>query len=261
MGQADGAILDIQVAGRTDIGRKRGHNEDNYGLFPEAGLVVVADGMGGHAAGELASRIAVDTLGGFVVSTGGREDITWPFKLDESLGRAANRLVAGIKLANQAVISRASSSSELKGMGTTIVAALVDGEMLHLAHVGDSRAYLLSGGAFSRLTVDHSFVEEQVIAGVISPERARTHPMRNIITRALGIKDDVSVDLATRTPEPGDIFLLCTDGLTGMVDDAGIGRIVMDNQNDLERAAGALVDAANEKGGDDNITVALIKMV
>ncbi len=253
--------MDIQVAGGTDIGRKRGHNEDSYGLFPEAGLAVVADGMGGHAAGELASRVAVDTLAEFVVSTADKQDITWPFRFDESLSRAANRLAAGIKLANQAVIGRAASSVELKGMGTTIVAALVEGERLHIAHVGDSRAYLLSGGAFSRLTVDHSFVEEQVLAGIISPEKARTHPMRNIITRALGIRDDAEADISTREPGPGDIFLLCTDGLSGMVDDSGIGRIIMDNRNDLESAVGALIDAANEAGGDDNITVALIKIL
>jgi PPM family protein phosphatase len=252
--------VEIFIAGGTDIGRKRGHNEDSYGIFPEHGLAVVADGMGGHAAGDVASRIAVDALSGFVTSVAGREDITWPFRLDESLSRAANTLVIGAKLANKAVMERAADSPELRGMGTTLVAALADGDNLHIIHVGDSRAYMLSGGAFSRLTVDHSFVEEQVQAGIITPERARTHPMRNIVTRALGIKGEVEVDLTTRTPSSGDIFLLCTDGLSGMLDDSATGRIIIDNLSDLDLCVNKLIDAANERGGDDNITVVLIKV-
>jgi len=253
--------VEVVIAGGTDIGRKRGHNEDSYGIFPEDGVAVVADGMGGHAAGDVASRIAVDTLAGFVQSVAGREDITWPFRLDEKLSRGANTLVIGAKLANQTVMERAASTHELRGMGTTLVAALADGDMLHIVHVGDSRAYLMSGGAFSRLTVDHSFVEEQVQAGIITPERARTHPMRNIVTRALGIREELDVELTTRTPLPGDVFLLCTDGLSGMLDDSAIGRIIMDNLSDPESCVKKLIEAANERGGDDNITVVLIKVV
>jgi len=252
--------VELVISGGTDIGRKRGHNEDSYGIFPDTGLAVVADGMGGHAAGDVASRIAVDTLAGFVQSVAGREDITWPFMLDENLSRGANALVIGAKLANKAVIERAASSPELRGMGTTLVTALADGDMLHIAHVGDSRAYLMSGGAFSRLTVDHSFVEEQVQAGIITPERARTHPMRNIVTRALGIREDLDVEFSTRTPAPGDVFMLCTDGLSGMLDDSSIGRIIIDNLSDLETCVNRLIEAANERGGDDNITVVLIKI-
>lgn len=256
-----GDALEILVAGGTHIGKKRGHNEDSFGLFPDVGLVVVTDGMGGHAAGELASTIAVETLSGFVTATAGRDDITWPFTFDENLSRAANRLVVGIKLANRAVRDRASASAELEGMGTTVVAALADKDRLHIAHVGDSRAYLLSGSTFSRLTMDHSFVEEQVQAGLLSPDKARTHPMRNIITRALGIKEEVAVDISTRTPQSGDIFLLCSDGLSGMVNDHDIGRIILETSDDLERCVDTLIRTANDNGGSDNITAALIKIV
>jgi len=249
----------INAAGGTDIGRKRDHNEDSFGVFEGTGLYIVADGMGGHAAGELASRIAVDTVSGFIEASAGRGDITWPFGLDEALGRAGNRLSAAIKLANGAVRDRAGSAPELKGMGTTIVAALAEEGRLHIAHVGDSRAYMYSGGRLSRITVDHSFVEEQVRAGMIAPEKARSHPMRNIITRALGVKDDVSVDIMDHALTPGVIYLLCTDGLTGMVEDHEIERVMNAMCDDLRECADTLIAVANSNGGTDNITVVLLR--
>jgi len=178
--------MDIKSAGGTDVGRKRDHNEDNYGLFDELGLYLVSDGMGGHAAGEVASLIAVEKLREFIDATRHAEDITWPFERDENLERAANRLMVAIKIANKAVRDSAAESPEREGMGTTVVGALIDGERIHIAHVGDSRAYRLDPAGFVRLTTDHSLVEEQLKAGIITEEMAETHPMKNIITRALG---------------------------------------------------------------------------
>lgn len=249
----------ISAAGLTDIGRKRDHNEDSYGLFQETGLYMVADGMGGHAAGELASRIAVDTVSGFVGASSGRDDITFPFGYDRGMGRAANRLVNAVKLANGAVISRASGSPELKGMGTTVVAALVDEGQLYVAHVGDSRAYRFSGGSLSRITTDHSFVEEQVRLGMIAPDKARSHPMRNIITRALGVRQEVAIDVSEHVLAPGDMYLLCTDGLTGMVDDREIERVINAMGDDLQECVDILIAVANNNGGNDNITAVLIR--
>jgi len=251
--------LNILARGGTDIGRKRGLNEDCYGVFDELGLFVVADGMGGHAAGEVASRAAVDALRDFITSSREPDETTWPFQLDSELPRAANRLLSGIKLANQTINKASQESVEKKGMGTTIVAAIAEGDELFLAHVGDSRAYLFSNGKLQRITSDHSYVEEMVLAGHITMEQARVHPMRNIITRALGTKTDVSVDLSRHHPAPGDIYLLCSDGLSGMLTDGEIARIISDHTADLSACIDELIKGANEKGGDDNITAILLK--
>jgi len=253
--------LNILASGGTDIGRKRALNEDCYGVFDELGLFVVADGMGGHAAGEVASRAAVDVLRDFIASTRIPDDSTWPFQLDSDLPRAANRLVSGIKLANQAINKASQENLEKKGMGTTIVAAMAEGDELFLAHVGDSRAYLFSKGMIWRITSDHSYVEEMVLAGHITQEQARVHPMRNIITRALGTKPDVSVDLSRHNQVPGDIYLLCSDGLSGMLTDGEIARIISNHTIDLSACVNELIKGANEKGGEDNITAILLKAI
>ena len=251
--------MNILARGGTDIGRKRALNEDCYGIFDELGLFVVADGMGGHAAGEVASRAAVDALREFIAATKEPGEATWPFQLDSELPRAANRLLSGIKLANQAINKASQENLEKKGMGTTIVAAITEGDELFLAHVGDSRAYLFSNGMIRRITSDHSYVEEMVLAGHITQEQARVHPMRNIITRALGTKPDVSVDLSRHRPGPGDIYLLCSDGLSGMLTDGEIARIINDHSTDLSACIDELIKGANAKGGDDNITAILLK--
>ena len=144
-------------------------------------------------------------------------------------------------------------------MATTVAAVLVDGDTAHLAHVGDSRIYLWSGGEISQLTSDHSWVNEQIQSGVISPEQARSHPLRNVVTRALGGRSDLVVDIQSRRMDPGDVLLLCSDGLTTMIGDEDIARIIAEAPGDVARAATALVDEANERGGEDNITVVLLK--
>jgi serine/threonine protein phosphatase PrpC len=239
--------LKILSAGLTDIGRKRGHNEDSLGVFDGLGLYVVADGMGGHAAGEVASKMAVDILKGVIAKPS---------------GPAAELLPAGIKLANEEIARHAARRLELRGMGTTIVAALVDGDKLHLAHVGDSRAYVYTReNRLVRLTTDHSLVFEMVLAGQLTEGQARTHPMRNIITRALGSKPEVQVDISRRSLAPGEIYLLCSDGLTGMLTDDDIAYIILQNRENLPGLVRELIHRANEAGGDDNITAVVFRAV
>jgi serine/threonine protein phosphatase PrpC len=251
--------LRIHCEARSDVGRKRKGNEDSLFLNPEHRLFVVADGMGGHAAGEVASKIAVDSINEFVTLTGGNQEITWPFGLDDSISYDGNRLKTAVRHANRRVLEATRERSEYEGMATTVAAVLVDGDTANLAHVGDSRIYLFSDGEISQLTSDHSWVNEQIRSGVISADQARSHPLRNVVTRALGGRADLVVDVQSRRMKGGDLLLLCSDGLTTMIGDDDIARILADAEGDIARAARALVDEANERGGEDNITVVLLK--
>jgi serine/threonine protein phosphatase PrpC len=220
---------------------------------------VVADGMGGHAAGEVASRVAVDAINEFVCLTGDDEEITWPYGLDETISYDGNRLKTAIRYANRKVMDATKEKSEYEGMATTVAAVLVDGESANLGHVGDSRIYLLRDKQITQLTTDHSWVNEQIVSGVISADQARSHPLRNVVTRALGGKTDLQVDMKVHPLEAGDILLLCSDGLTTMMPDEDIARVVAETEGDVEKAARALVAGANAKGGEDNITVVVLK--
>jgi protein phosphatase len=251
--------MKIVCEARSDVGRKRKGNEDALFLNPDQKLYVVADGMGGHAAGEVASRVAVDAINEFVTLTGGNEEITWPFGLDDSISYEGNRRKTAIRHANRRVLEATRESAEYEGMATTVAAVLVDGDTANLAHVGDSRIYLWSGGEISQLTSDHSWVNEQIQSGVISPEQARSHPLRNVVTRALGGRSDLVVDIQARRMGPGEVLLLCSDGLTTMIGDDDIAHILEEASGDVARAATALVNEANERGGEDNITVVLLK--
>ena len=243
----------------SDVGRKRKGNEDSLFVNPEQHLFVVADGMGGHAAGEIASKVAVDSINEFVCLTGGDEEITWPFGLDENISYDGNRLKTAIRYANRKVLEATKEKSEYEGMATTVAAVLLDGDTANLGHVGDSRVYLVRDGEITQLTSDHSWVNEQIQSGVISPDQARTHPLRNVVTRALGGKPDLQVDMQQHKAKAGDILLLCSDGLTTMIPDEDIVRVVREADGDVEKAAQALVASANAKGGEDNITVLLIR--
>ncbi len=243
----------------SDVGRKRKGNEDSVFVNPENKLFVVADGMGGHAAGEVASSVAVESINEFIRATGGDEEITWPFGLDESISYDGNRLKTAVRFANRKVLEVTKEKTEYEGMATTVAAVLVDGAIANLAHVGDSRIYLVHGATLSQLTSDHSWVNEQIQSGIISAEQARSHPLRNVVTRALGGRADLQVDMQSREMEPGDILLLCSDGLTNMLPDEEIERLVSEAGGDVKRAARDLVDAANARGGEDNITVLLIR--
>jgi protein phosphatase len=251
--------MKISYKALTDVGRKRKGNEDSLYVNPEQNLFVVADGMGGHAAGEVASRVAVDSINEFICLTSGDEEITWPFGLDENISYDGNRLKTAVRYANRRVLEATREKAEYEGMATTVAAVLVDDALAILAHVGDSRIYVYREGALSQLTSDHSWINEQIQSGVISAEQARSHPLRNVVTRALGGKPDLQVDVQVQTMQSGDLLLLCSDGLTTMVPDEEIARLVAEHGSDVEKAAQGLVDEANAHGGEDNITVLLIQ--
>ena len=253
------SAMKITSEALTDVGRKRKGNEDALSVNPEQKLYVVADGMGGHAAGEVASKIAVDAIDEFVTLTAGNEEITWPFGLDETISYDGNRLKTAIRHANRKVLEATREDPELEGMATTVAAVLVDADVANLAHVGDSRIYRWSDGEMTLLTSDHSWVNEQIQTGVISPEQARSHPLRNVVTRALGGRTDLLVDVQAVTMKSGDVLLLCSDGLTTMIPDEDIAAILDRADGDVVSGAKALVDEANERGGEDNITVILLK--
>jgi PPM family protein phosphatase len=230
------------TAGFTDPGRKRRRNEDSYVIEPP--LFAVADGMGGAQAGEVASRLAAAAFREFHDA----DDLD-PEK----------RLVAIVQEANRRIYDRATGDAEVSGMGTTITAALVGNSGLAIGHVGDSRAYRLRGGRFEQLTDDHSLVADLVRSGRLTPEEADVHPQRSVITRALGTDPHVDVDTFTVPVESGDLFLLCSDGLTTMVDDGEI-RDLVTSAKDLDQAGRGLVKAANKAGGEDNVTVVLFRV-
>ncbi|MFI5182392.1 MAG: Stp1/IreP family PP2C-type Ser/Thr phosphatase [Thermoanaerobaculia bacterium] len=253
-------MLTLRAFGLTDVGRKRKHNEDAYLVDAERGLFVVADGMGGHAAGEVASRITVESIQEFISTNDDTTDSSWPFGYGNRASSSGNRLTAAVELANEKVMRAVANRPELKGMGTTVVAALIDPERATLVHVGDSRAYLFREGELRRLTDDHSWVQEQVNAGILSEDEAKSHPLKNVVTRALGGSPHVSVDLIEVPLRGGDRFLLCSDGLTGMVADDEIHGFLV-TETGPESAVRKLVDLANERGGVDNITTIVVDVL
>jgi len=236
----------LTAAARTDVGRRRSANEDCFALVPELGLYLVADGMGGHTAGQLASRLA---------TAGTLDALRRITSAEASLTEKLRYCVAG---ANQQIYDTAVAKPELAGMGTTLVALLAGHGRLALAHVGDSRAYLVRSGAIRQLTDDHSLVGELLRRQEITPVAARGHPHRHVLTRALGVRRMVEADLVELTPTAGDVVVLCSDGLTGHVLDDELARCVT-REPRLERACEQLVALANERGGEDNITVALVR--
>ena len=249
----------LSVAGSTDVGLKRTQNEDAFLLLPEEHLYCVADGMGGHASGEVAARIAVEEMAEFFRLTGRDEEATWPFKEDRAHGYDENRLLTGVKLANLRIFERARSDERLKGMGTTLVAAYFPGRAALVGHVGDSRAYLYRQGALRQLTEDHSLLNDFLRTHQLSASEIDAFPHKNVIVRALGMKETVQVDLIRQDLEEGDVLLLCCDGLSGMVPDARIAEVLRASHGDLKLAARTLVDAANEACGVDNITCVLVQ--
>jgi PPM family protein phosphatase len=220
----------------TDTGRRRRHNEDAYVCEPP--LFAIADGMGGPQAGEVASRLAAAALRESGASGGGQQ-----------------RIADLIQEANRRVYDRSNTDPHTSGMGTTITVALVDDGTVAFGHVGDSRAYLIRSGGIEQITEDHSLVNELLKTGKLSPEEAHAHPQKSVITRALGTDPDVDADTFTIASEPGDVFLLCSDGLTNMVDEDAILELLQRDREDLDAALRALVRAANRGGGEDNITV------
>lgn len=256
--------MKILSCGITDIGRKRQRNEDSYLVNDKLRLYVVADGMGGHAGGEFASRIAVSTVeeifkGDDRANSGVAENTYLDSEAPEGDAHPQGRLKDAINRAGSMIVRRATEEPELRGMGTTATVMLVGEGKSYFAHVGDSRAYCVREGNITQITEDHSLVHEQLKSGLITEEEARTHQLKNIITRSVGVQEDVEVDTVVWKVQEGDSYLLCSDGLTNMVNDEEIREIVTNNET--EQAARALVDKANESGGDDNITLILLRVI
>ena len=252
--------MGVSSAAATDKGLRRSINEDSFSVREELGLFVVADGMGGHTAGEVASQAAVEGIVAFVEATVQiSPDQTWPIPFDPNESVNANRLRAGFRMGNRQLAAQVASSSELRGMATTAVAVLVDGETGTLAHVGDSRAYRLRDGQLERLTRDHSWVEEQIRVGALSETAARQHPWRNIVTRALSGSEDLEVDVQELSVQPGDRLLLCSDGVFTVLSDDQISEVLR-RETDLDSVCRALIQGANDGGGPDNVTAVVLEV-
>ncbi|MGC4115158.1 MAG: Stp1/IreP family PP2C-type Ser/Thr phosphatase [Myxococcales bacterium] len=250
----------LESAGKTHVGMKRNHNEDNYLLLPEESLFCVADGMGGHSSGEIASKIAVTEVSEFFKYTAKDRDITWPFKMDKNRNYDENRLSTAIKVANARIFEASQAEAKYRGMGTTIVSCyFVNGDVM-VGHVGDSRVYrfVAADQKLVQLTEDHSLLNDYIKAKKLTPEEIENFPHKNVIVRALGMKDSVVVDVTRLQPQENDIFLLCSDGLSGMVSDPKMEEI-LSKQPDIDKAAQNLIDAANAAGGNDNVSCILIR--
>src|SRR4051812_37686805 len=256
--------MTLKWAVRTDPGLRRTSNEDSYCTRPELGLYVVADGMGGHVAGEVASRVAVETIQTFIAETAGADkNRTWPFPFEPAISLEGNRLKAAFRLANRQIANAMADSADLRGMATTASAVLAGPNHACVAHVGDSRVYalnVLSQGALRQITDDHSWVEEQVRAGTMTASAARQHPWRNVVTRALSGGSDPEIDTVELSPQAGERLLLCSDGLSGVVAHDTIAGILGDQNASLDDICGRLIAAANSGGGPDNITVLVIQI-
>ena len=253
--------MKLSWAVRTDPGLRRSGNEDSYCTRADLGLFVVADGMGGHVAGEVASRVAVEAIEIFIQETAGADkNRTWPFPFEPALSLEANRLKAAFRLANRRIASTIADSHDLRGMATTASALLVGGGSACVAHVGDSRVYVLRSGELHQITNDHSWVEEQVRAGTMTAIAARQHPWRNVVTRALSGGEDPEVDVTEVQPAAGERYLLCSDGLFSVVPDEQIAALLGTPGVPLEDVCQRLIAAANNAGGPDNITALVLEV-
>jgi len=240
--------LDIKVYGNTNIGRVRKNNEDAYGIYPDLSLFIVADGLGGHAGGEVASRLAVETIKDGLVST----------ESYRSSAEITERIIEAIKGANNRIIQRASMMYDLKGMGTTVVVVKLEEDNAMIAHVGDSRMYLIRKNKITQITKDHTVVEEYIRLGLLTLQEALYHPNRHMLSRALGVSYDIDVDVADIQIAEGDIIILCTDGLTNMLSEKEILSAITELMPSPEKITDRLITLANNHGGIDNITVITI---
>lgn len=250
----------LQVAGKTDVGTVRGNNEDNFGYDTRFGIFVVCDGMGGQAAGERASKIAVDTILAFFRQDAKTRETQVVGRGFDGVSQRANLLAQAIQLANQSIHEEAANNLSQTGMGSTIVAVLAEDRFFSIANVGDSRIYLLRDGAMQQLTNDHSLVMEQVRRGLMTQEEAASSQMQNVIVRSLGVEESVEPDLEDHEFAPGDLLLLCSDGFSRFVQDSAMVDIISRGES-LEKASEDLIEHAKSAGSDDNITCLLVRMV
>ncbi len=252
--------MPLEAIGQTDVGRRRKLNEDNFIVNTDTNLYAVCDGMGGHNAGEVASKMAIETLEAFIRKSAGEEkDITWPYGLEAHLSFEANRLKTAIKLANKKVFKAADNREDYTGMGTTLVAALVSGKVVTIGSAGDSRCYLIRPGALKQLTRDDSWVSAAWAEGILSHDEIDRHPLRNVITKAVGAKEEIDLETTEHQIEKGDVLMLCSDGLHAMLSDEKILQAITPFPAALAEAAQKLIDAANEAGGKDNVSVVLLR--
>jgi serine/threonine protein phosphatase PrpC len=244
---------DLLMVGLTDPGRVRDRNEDSIAQIPEAGLVVVADGMGGHQAGEVASKLAVDVITRHIIGTLAEAGTT-------GNGTFEGKMIGdAIQLANRSIYELARQQPEYAGMGSTVVVAVFHGGKLWVGHVGDSRLYRFREGLLEQVTLDHSVVQELVSRGLVTAEEARLSVNKNLVTRALGVDAAVVPDIGEETLNDEDIYLLCSDGLNDVLADGDIEMMLIEYGRNLEAAARRMVDIANERGGPDNISVVLVR--
>ena len=251
--------MNLIAAGLSDVGLQREHNEDSFCILPEFELYIVADGMGGHKAGDVASKMATHAIASFFQATAS-EDATWPFHFDPHLSVEENRLITGIKVANKKIFEMSSRHREVQGMGTTVVGCLFskDSNKVYVAHVGDSRCYRIRDGEIALITRDHSLLNDYLLVMPDMTQEQKDELPKNVITRALGMQDTVVVDLVPEQPKAGDRYVLCSDGLSGMITDQEIRDTVLASENDMDKAVRELVTKANKGGGEDNITVVCV---
>ncbi len=250
--------VSLECVAKTDTGMVRSHNEDFVAVSPEHGFVILADGMGGYSAGEVASSIAATVIQETLEEQLPRLYKEWHRQSDRQVLQLVQQAVAR---ANTSIIDAAENEPQFHGMGTTVVAGLFYQDRLILAHVGDSRAYRLRDGELTQITRDHSLLQEQIDAGLISPEAALHSPNKNLITRAVGVDHEVDIEVHEHTTRAGDIYLLCSDGLSDMLGGTEITSTLQEFGADLESACGTLIQRANTHGGKDNISVILAKVL
>jgi len=250
----------VAAVGDTSVGMKRNHYEDNYAVVKGESLYLVTDGMGGHAAGEVASQMAIDTMREFFAATSKDPEATWPYKMDKSRGYQENRLITGIKLANLRIYESAQRNAGQRGMGTTLVCLLAVDDGMLIGHVGDSRVYRYRDKRLTQLTEDHSLLNDYIKMKRLTEEEIANFPHKNVIVRALGMKESVKVDCLLDKPEPGDVYILCTDGLCGPVTDDEIRELTGAANGNLDDGCKSLIERANQNGGPDNITVILTRV-
>lgn len=249
----------VRASGVSDVGRVRQSNEDAFVAEPDVHFFAVADGMGGHGAGEVASRLAIEAVTAFIRRSADTSDFSWPWGIDRRLSLDGNRLRTAIYLANRRVFLASEGNDEYRGMGTTIVGLLVNGSRISVGHVGDSRLYVLGDGALERLTHDDSW-EAAILARdpKLGPAEIAQHPMRNVLTNVLGARRHVDIHLAERDLKGGEIILLCTDGLHGVLESESV-RDVLVGTPDVESAARRLVGTAIDRGSRDNVTALVVR--
>ena len=252
-------MYSMESFGKSDVGYRREINEDSFLVDDELGLYIVADGMGGQNAGEVASRMAVDVVARFISRSRDSDGLTWPFGIDPELSVNGNRIRTAVMMANRRVWKEADSKQEFTGMGTTIVTVLAEHGVLTFCSAGDSRVYRIRDRGIEQITTDDSWIQAAVLAGATINDRLQQHPMRNLVTKAVGAKETIDLDIAETPFRNGDLYLLCSDGLHGMVPDGKILEIVLATEGDLEKAVGNLVAAANASGGKDNVTALLLR--